>query len=49
MVQRDDNRLRPVKALSGSLDTGTLGVYEALRRRAQTTTGHIIDNPPAFK
>ena len=44
VMQRDDNGLRPVKALSGSLDTGTIGVYEALRRRAQTATGHMIDS-----
>ncbi len=38
-----DNGLRPVKAISGSLDTGTIG-DEALRRRAQTATGHMIDS-----
>jgi len=44
VMQRDEGGLRPVKALSGSLDTGTIGVYEALRRRAQAATGHMIDN-----
>ena len=44
VMQRDDNGLRPVKALSGSLDTGVSGVYEALRRRAQAMTGHMIDS-----
>lgn len=43
VMQRDDEGLRPVKALSGSLDTGISEVYEALRRRAQTLTGHMID------
>lgn len=44
VMQRDDEGLRPVKALSGSLDTGISDVYETLRRRAQGATGHMIDS-----
>jgi len=34
--------LRPVKELSGSLDTGLVDVYEGVRRRVQAQTGNLV-------
>lgn len=39
----DDNRLHPVRGLSGSLDSGYVDVLEAVRRRAAHTIGQMVD------